>query len=680
MEHRNTNNLPKAATTPIAARWHRLPVLLAVVVYANTLLNGFVYDDQMMITQNRIVQQGWAGIPKLLTTTHLQGFMQLPGDGYRPLSLVMFAAEYALVGMQPWLGHAVNVAMFALCVWLLQRVIVLLAGAEHAVMAIVAASLFAVLPVHTEVVANIKSRDELLSFALGMLVLTNAVRYVRGGKAAHLPVALAMYLLALLAKENVLTLIVLIPLVTHLYGHNRARAWVVTAGMVGVAAVYALITWQVLQYNHTAPGIEGTDISVNALMGAPDAATRLATALLGMGIYLELLVLPYPLLCNYSYASIPYVTFANVWVLLSVAMWVGIAATGLYRLLKQPGDMMGLGVVWLVITISMFSNIVVLLGAQVAERFLFLPSAGYCIAVAAGLHWLASRSGAIRWRPIITVLLPVAIVYSGVAIARNGDWVDDRTLFARDMEQSPNDCRLAFFVAGHAAPPPGTKDVRAYDEQIALLSKALAIHPHFIQAHTTLAEVYETLGQYDSAYIHGIAVLRQQPDNAAAAYITGRVLYAVKRYPEAVQWLQTAVQLMPGHKEALLNMARCYDDGGMTDSAIVFYERVLAIDARNVTAIRGLGLACLRMGRYEPAIVQLTQLAAMTGDADDGNNLGAALLSAGRLPEAVAQFRVLLAANPQNTAACQNMVIAWKQLGRADSAAWYTAKCGGGTR
>src|SRR6185437_14769362 len=153
-------NSVKAA--PAAKGWSlnfKLALLLGVfsiLVYANTIRNGYVLDDSSVITENTIVVKGISAIPELLTTPYRRGFFVTSNDLYRPLSLVMLAVEYEFFGMNPAPNHFINTLFFAGCVILLFFFLDKLFERKRTAVAFIAALLFAAHPIHTEVVANIK--------------------------------------------------------------------------------------------------------------------------------------------------------------------------------------------------------------------------------------------------------------------------------------------------------------------------------------------------------------------------------------------------------------------------------------------------------------------------------------------------------------------------------------------
>src|SRR5690606_13994530 len=127
---------------------------------------------------------------------------------------------------------------------------------------------------------------------------------------------------------------------------------------------------------------------------------------------------------------------------------------------------------------------------------------------------------------------------------------------------------------------------------------------------------------------HGIAALRNRSDNSIATYVTGTALYAMKRYKEAAHWLSATAALAPKYTLAHLNLAGCYADIGVYDSAIVYYSNALALDSNLLIARRGLAIAYMQTGNYDAAAYHMNMAIKQGGDAGDMNNLGAIYLSA----------------------------------------------------
>ena len=152
---------------------------IAFLAYANTFKNGYAYDDMSAVTQNTIVTRGSSALPEIFSTPYRYGFYVTPNDLYRPLSLAMFAMEYQLSDGAPGIMHFMNVLIYTGCVLLLFFFFDVLFEKKKTAIAFMASLLFALHPLHTEVVANIKSRDELLCFFFVFSSLLAFMKFAR---------------------------------------------------------------------------------------------------------------------------------------------------------------------------------------------------------------------------------------------------------------------------------------------------------------------------------------------------------------------------------------------------------------------------------------------------------------------------------------------------------------------
>jgi protein O-mannosyl-transferase len=187
--------------------------LIAFLLYISTVTYDYTVDDATVIANNKLTTGGISAIPEILSSPYRAGFWSRKEGLYRPLSVVMFAIEWEVAPKQPWLGHLINILIYTgTCAFLFLLLFELL-GKEKAITAFFMTMLFTVLPVHTEVVSNIKSRDELLCFLFGLISIYYICRWVRQKKIYYAVVSGLCFFLALLSKENAITLIPVFPLV-----------------------------------------------------------------------------------------------------------------------------------------------------------------------------------------------------------------------------------------------------------------------------------------------------------------------------------------------------------------------------------------------------------------------------------------------------------------------------------
>ncbi len=602
----NNKNKPGAAneaaqsTMAGAVPFRKLCLILAALsflIYANTLQNDYALDDATVITQNSIVKKGFAGIPELLTTPRLKGFEQSNDkESYRPVPMVTHAIEYQLFENSPATGHFFNIVFFAGCVIALFVFLARLFGAQNTDVAFIAAALFAIHPIHTEVVANIKSRDELLCFLFGFLALNSFAGYVKNSKITQLALGGLFLLLSFLSKETAAATAVLIPFIFFMYlNENKKRAAAVTLSSFSAFGLFMLMRMWVLGAGHT----NQITALANPLLSAPDIATRIATAILVLGLYLRLLVVPYPLISDYSFNTIPLTGFGNVYVILALVAYLLMAGLAVFRLARNKKDPLAFGIVLYLVSIALFSNIPFLIYSQMAERFAFMASAGYCVVLALAFRLLAGRAGTagfafLKTKKVMMVALPACVLLAALTVARNSDWKDNYTLFEADAAKAQDNSKLLFCLANTISQElvpnePGRENKEQLDmKSIELLTKAIAINPEYSEAHAELGSIYDRRRNFDSAKVHALRAIQINPANAIATYNLGRAYYALKEYPEAIVYLKKTIKMQPGIAIVHLNLARCLLEYKQYDSAIVYFNKTLAIEPALTMAQQGL--------------------------------------------------------------------------------------------
>ena len=563
--------------------------LVAFVVYANTLNNGYVLDDINMIRDNQLVRGGVQAIPQILSTPYRYGWGHLDNDLYRPLSVVTFAIEYQLFGLDPKSGHFVNIVWFAGCVVLLFLFLERLFGGKRTAVAFMAALLFALHPIHTEVVANIKSRDELLCFFFGFLSLLVLKDYMDTGKVVKLLLGSFCFLLALLAKETVITFLVILPLVFFFYANgNKKRAVYVTLSAVLVSALFLIVRFSVLKAYHS-DHLADNDMIENALANTGlSYSSRIATAVLILGYYIKLLFVPYPLICDYSYNSIPYAHFTDVGVLISLAVYVLLIVFSIRRLFKNEKDPYAFGGLFFLVSISLFSNIPFLIGCTMAERFTFFPSVGFCLIAALCIEqWVWRKEGSgmavLKDGKVRGVMISIAIIYSLITINRNTDWADEYTLYKTDLAKAPNDARLNYYLGDEMLTAMlDVKDpvqhTQMAEEVVGYLSRAIAIYPGYRKAHYDIGNAYWVLLRYDSAEYHYKQAEQQGFGGVRLLRNMAHMYFDWKKYRQSAEYDKLAIGADPGNVIFYANAGLCYRNLGQYDSAIYYSKKAVSVD------------------------------------------------------------------------------------------------------
>ena len=586
---------------------------LCIIFYANTFTHEAAFDDRMAITDNEYVQVGVAGIPDILTKDayqsyleHRQGSNQLAGGRYRPLSLITFAIEQQVIGtandnktstekeariateMHP--RHVVNVLLYILvCVTLLYflRTIVF---TGNPVIAFVATLLFTIHPIHTEVVANVKSRDEILSVLFISLTFIKAFRYYDNRKIKDLVWALICFFLALLSKEYAVTLIALIPLAFYLF-RSETMAKSIMAFIpycIPLALYFAL---RLVSVSAAAEGAE-TNIMNNPYLLAT-GTQKIASEILVLLNYLRLLVFPNPLAADYSYNQLPYTSFANPLVWLSLATYLALTGALIWLLLKK--HVLGFAIALYLLPLFLVSNLLFNIGAPMGERLIFHSSIGFAIAVA----WLLVKglekvnAASVSKAGLIAITCTLIILCGYKTIDRNNDWKNDETLFLHDVKTVPN----SVLVNNNAAAScmSNAKKNKAdvplcnewFTKAIAYFNKAISIYPGHMMAHLNRGVCYFNMGQPDKAVPDWDTVRKYQPSQpelakylaaAAGYYYNKGVNFGKNNQPDSAIYAFTKLtEINPEKAEPWYYLAAAYFTAGHYTDAKISVDKALQI-------------------------------------------------------------------------------------------------------
>ncbi len=505
--------------------------IIGFVFYINSFTNRYALDDNIAIERNSYVQMGVAGIPKILTTDSYYSYykdmggdpsQQLKGGRYRPLSEIIFAVEKTLFG---WLDakpddkdskaeptfiaahimHLINVIAFIICLisifYFLDRfLLVKIPGGSD--MAFLATVLFAIHPLHTEVVANIKSLDEIISITFIMLTFIYSIRFLREKTAKLRLLACLFLLLALLSKEYALTLVFFIPFLFYLLeGKKPFEAITASIPYFGVVVIYILLRLNAVGFNNTVIG--STDILSNPYLYATPTQVK-ATEWFVMGKYIKLLFLPYPLSSDYSYYQITYHNFSDMSVIFSILFYLGIVIWGIRLFLKK--DVLSFAILFFLFNIFMISNFVIDIGATMGERLVFHSSLGLVIILAYyAVKGVSKMSLDAKRKVVFGVVSIIGVVCLGETVVRNTNWDDDTTLFIHDVGVVPNSCRVnnnaGWGYLGLSEKVGNTVDQAKADLDSARKYSLRAIYydPKYEGAYLNLGGVYLHQGMLDSA-------------------------------------------------------------------------------------------------------------------------------------------------------------------------------------
>ncbi len=632
------------------SKYYRLAQILAilasaVILYANTFNHNYALDDAIVITENIFTKKGINGFKDIFTNDSFTGFFKekkelVPGGRYRPLSVATFAVEYELAGEKPAVSHIINVILYALTGILIFTVFSRLFNHGRRKKNIflslpfICALLFVFHPLHTEVVANIKGRDEILALLLSLGTLSLVLVYIYSGQAACLFFSALTFFMALLSKENAIIYILLIPLSIWYFTNTSLKKMLVIAMPLLIAAVAFIIIRTAII------GSFNTEIS-GELMNNPflyaSGSEKYATIFFTLLYYIKLLFIPHPLTYDYYPYHIKLYGFNNPLVIISIILYLLIIIAALAGI--RTKSKLSYGIFLYLLPLILVSNILFNVGTFMNERFIYFSSLGFCMLIA---FYLTDRLPLIlrsKFYPVIVsaILIPVLILYSVKTISRNKVWKNDFTLFTTDIKTSPESAKSNCTAGGILWEK--AKDIKDDDtrynylaQSITFLNRAVKIHPDYIDAYRLLGNAwYDLYKDTDKAIYYYVQVLKRNPADETTYRNIHSVLnncdsidYKISVYEKlleinplrfdinyklgnlygkykndvkkALYYLEAAARINPDKTELCKDLGVAYGLAGQFDESVKWLEKAADMDPADYTIYINLGITYQRMG------------------------------------------------------------------------------------
>lgn len=486
-------------------------LVLPFLLYFKSLSFGYVLDDVIVYTENSYVKEGFSGIGKIFTTESFQGYFGeqkdlVEGGRYRPLSIASFAVEFGIFGQRPAISHFINILLYALTCVLLYRVLFLFFPLKKETkwnwlwsIPFIGALLFTLHPIHTEVVANVKGRDEIICLLASLGVIYFAFKYVASNKVIWTIMSALCLLIGLFGKENAITFIGVVPL--SLYFFTKAdfkKITIATLPLIGVFVLWFIIRWQVLGFAITS-GREVTDLMNNPFTGM-ETGEKFATIFYTLGIYVKLLFFPHPLTHDYYPYHIPIMQWGDWQVLLSLFTYIVLGAISIWGLMRK--NVFAYAILFYLFTLSITSNVPFTVGTFMNERFVYISSIGVCIALA---YLMYNQIPKLLKSPIGTYIgISLVVLYSlgftVKTVSRVPAWESALTLNSAAIKVSKNSARANTFMGTALFKEYQKEQDRERKEELinqaaTYIFRALEIHPYYGSALTMksgiLAEQYK---------------------------------------------------------------------------------------------------------------------------------------------------------------------------------------------
>jgi len=628
--------------------------LLVFLSYSNSLTLDYALDDRLVIFENDYTLKGYDGVRDLFTKDSFSGYFGhsknlVAGGRYRPIAQLTFIIEYELFGgnlkekvgfnrdpkneklfedsILPFIGHLNNILLYLFLCFVVFKSLKLLFPDEkskewYSSIPFLATLLFALHPIHTEAVTNIKGRDEILSMLGSMSALYFSLRYVNTRKLKYLLFSFITFLLGLFSKENAITFLAIVPL--SIFYLQDKKSWKdylfpMLPLLIG-SIIFLIVRTQVLG------SLMASETEMNILNNPFIGSTfweKIATVLITWGLYLKLMVFPHPLTHDYYPYQIEITNFSNpmVWLILVFVGWIIY-----YSIIKiRSRNIAAYAILFFIITFSITSNLFYSVGTLMNERFVFASLLGFSIISASVLQWVIKKTLNIKNKQKISILVlfPILLFYMGKTFSRNFAWHNDISLFTNDVKVSSNSIKCNVSAGGsyiklyHI-----TKKERNLILSKKYLDKAMKLDPSSYNGLLLMAEYHFLKKDYATSYQIYSELANNNPNDQIAVQNSSIALQRwkgsqIEKVSELIESkeIKQAFELInqfltenPENPDAISIKGKIFGQGlNQLDSARFYFKKALIINPNHVSSLENMGVSYAIQGDLTKAMEFLSR-------------------------------------------------------------------------
>jgi tetratricopeptide (TPR) repeat protein len=623
-------------------------LLLAVgLVFGQTTRFEFVnFDDDEYVYENPHVSQGLSAEAITWAFTHSYS------ANWHPLTWLSLMLDCQIYGPNAGAHHLTNVLLHATTVMLLFMVLARMTGGFWR--SAMVAALFAIHPLHVESVAWVCERKDVLSGLFFVLTLGIYVDYVRSPFSPRRYLLLiAAFALGLMAKPMLVTLPLVLLLLDYWPLHRFPLRWQLVKEKIPLLLLSAFSCGATLWAQHEA-------LKQNITMAT---SFRVANALVSYVAYLGQLCCPVGLAVYYPHpgAHLP------AWKMIAaLALLACFFAGALASWRRCPYVLVG----WLWY-MGMLAPVIGLLqvgGASRADRYMYLPQIGLCIALTWGAADVCRSWSWRRWLAGVTSALALMLLMVG-AWRQTSFWSNSENLWNHTLACTSRNrtahINLSAALVGR----------KRFNEAMVEYQKALEIDPDYANTYNSMGLALAAWGRPDEAIIQYRKALEMDPDNIQLYRNLSAALEGRGRNSEAIALFRQCVERWPHDAEARNHLGAALGQAGKLDEATAQLEQALKLDPRCAEAHYNLGKVLVGRGRLDEALTHFEQAVAIKPDyANAQHNLGSLFMAQGRLAEAVDHYHQALQVTPNDADTHYGLGNALMALGQLDEAMTHYQK------
>ena len=639
-------------------------VLVTFAVYANSLGNDFVFDDESVIQGDPSITS-LSNIPDFFTGE--KGFHKVIGAYFRPVVSASYTIDYSLWGLKPFGFHLSNVLIHIASVFLffaLMRNIFRTSRSEFKEYAVLTgALLFAVHPVHTEAVSWVSGRTDALACVFYLAAFLYYLKYSGKPSGLNAAAVMVLYSLALLSKEMAVTFpaaVIIYDLVINKIkpGEILKKKIFIYLSLLVISAIYLLFRQYVL--SGAAPR------QTYNYFYSLDLQTAVYTMLQTIPVYLKLVIFPVNLLYHYSGYLPDVSTPLEILPAVSVLVIIILASAVIYFYKKLP--MISFGIIFFFTALLPVLNIIPTMNFM-AERYLYIPSVSFSLIAAALLLKYYSVSNA---NLMLGFSFSVLLLFGYLTADRNTDWKTNDTLY---LSADGRPGTVTYVNLGNIYARRGDLGVAEV-----YYRKALDLRYETPVAHNNMGKIFMANGNFDSAYYYINTAYKLDTLSPEPVYTMAELYGKNGKIPEAINWLEKLMKISTSYLNSvqILKELKMQQLSGKSGDTLSVKKNAAASDSlKNIPDVKQLeesSLTNYQTKKYDIAVKELNMLLKLNPAGASGyySNIGMCYLDEGKYGKAIEYFNLSVKSDPGFSTGYNNLGDSYKKLGDLKQAeSWY---------
>ena len=539
---------------------------LCFIFYGNSLKNKYALDDDYITVTNfpekgkefipnqNLVSKGFGGIVKIWKSRYAHDSES--SFDYRPFTTTTFAVEYGIFGQNPFISHLINLLLYFLTVWLSFCIILkLFEDYEFKfTVAFICSLLFLIHPIHTEVVNNLKCRDELLAFSCGLIALWYSLKaHERPTFKSYLLIVFFL-LLGVFSKQTAVLFIAIIPL--SLLFFRKINLKVSAFLLVSFIIIYIsirfirinFITEEVVRvFYHFENPLFTTKVTF---------FQKIIIGIKTLGFYIKFLIFPFPFRFYYGTNTFDISSDINSYFSLGVCFILSC----IYFIIKFKNKLLFFSTLVFCGTILPFVNIKTPAAGVVAERFGFFASLGFCLILAIllipYLKTITFKSPSQLFSKPLIYFSPLILICMVYTWNRNSNWYNKLVLFEHDIPYLEKSAKANSLLANEYFEMLRSPN-KKYPNGI-LIQKCLKHYNASIKNDSSFFTAYNNAGVIHYSYLNDIST--------------------------AKKYFQLGIRHRPLYAQAYENLGNCYKQEKNDIKAFECYKKSIEINPKQYSA------------------------------------------------------------------------------------------------